>query len=91
MKLLIVNPNTCSAMTRSMTASAQALAAPGTDVTGRQPSFGPASIEGHFDEAFGAANACADAVIDRVIAEQVLGFTSSSFMVRTDCFQLFCT
>lgn len=55
MKLLLVNPNTSAAMTRAMTESAQALAAPGTEVTGRQPSFGPASIEGHFDEAFGAA------------------------------------
>lgn len=55
MKLLLINPNTSTAMTRAMTATAQQVAAAGTRVVGRQPSFGPASIEGHFDEAFGAA------------------------------------
>ena len=35
-------------------AAAQRVAAPGTQVLGRQPSFGPLSIESHFDEAFGA-------------------------------------
>ena len=55
MKLLLVNPNTSTAMTAAMAATAQAVAAAGTVVVGRQPSFGPASIESHFDEAFGAA------------------------------------
>ena len=55
MKLLLVNPNTSSAMTGAMTQEAQAVAAPGTQVFGRQPSFGPVSIESHFDEVFGAA------------------------------------
>ena len=55
MKLLLVNPNTSTAMTHGMTTAAQAVAAAGTLVVGRQPSFGPASIEGHYDEAFGAA------------------------------------
>ncbi len=55
MKLLLVNPNTSAAMTQAMAAAAQAVAAPGTVVVGRQPSFGPASIESHFDEVFGAA------------------------------------
>ena len=55
MKLLLVNPNTSSAMTEAMTQTAQAVAAPGTQVFGRQPSFGPVSIESHFDDVFGAA------------------------------------
>ncbi len=55
MKLLLINPNTSAAMTDGMTASARAVAAPDTQVIGRQPSFGPASIESHFDEVFGAA------------------------------------
>jgi allantoin racemase len=55
MKLLLVNPNTSTAMTAGMAATAQQIAAPGTVVVGRQPSFGPVSIESHFDEAFGAA------------------------------------
>ena len=41
MKLLLVNPNTSSAMTDGMAAAARAVAALGTVVVGRQPSFGP--------------------------------------------------
>ncbi len=55
MKLLLVNPNSSASMTQGMAAAAQAVAARGTVVVGRQPSFGPASIESHFDEVFGAA------------------------------------
>jgi len=55
MKLLLINPNTSAAMTDGMAASARAVAAPDTQVIARQPSFGPASIESHFDEVFGAA------------------------------------
>lgn len=55
MKLLLINPNTSAAMTQGMTEAARAVAAHGTVVVGRHPSFGPASIEGHFDEVFGAA------------------------------------
>jgi allantoin racemase len=55
MKLLLVNPNTSAAMTEGMAAAARAVAAAGTRVVGRQPSFGPASIEGHFDDVFAAA------------------------------------
>jgi len=55
MKLLLINPNTSTAMTAGLVDSARAVAAPGTVVVGRQPSFGPASIEGHFDDVFGAA------------------------------------
>ncbi len=69
MKLLLVNPNTSSAMTAGMTAAAQAVAAPGTEIVGRQPSFGPVSIEGQFDEAFGAAG-----VAEQVHAARDEGF-----------------
>ena len=55
MNLLLVNPNTSTAMTAGIAAAARAVAAPGTQILARQPSFGPASIEGHFDDAFGAA------------------------------------
>jgi len=55
MKLLLLNPNTSTAMTEGMAAAACAVAAPGTVVVGRQPSFGPASIEGFYDDVFGAA------------------------------------
>jgi allantoin racemase len=55
MKLLLVNPNTSAAMTEGMAHAARGVAAVGTVVVGRQPSFGPVSIESHFDEVFGAA------------------------------------
>lgn len=55
MRLLIVNPNTSEAMTRAIGAAAQAAAAAGTEILAVQPSFGPRSIEGHFEEAIAAA------------------------------------
>jgi allantoin racemase len=55
MKLLLVNPNTSVAMTKGIAAAARDVAGPGTEIVAVQPSFGPASIEGHYDEAFGAA------------------------------------
>jgi len=55
MKLLLINPNTSSAMTAGMAEAARQVAAPGTEVLAVQPSFGPASIEGFYDEAFATA------------------------------------
>ncbi|MBL8331506.1 MAG: aspartate/glutamate racemase family protein [Rubrivivax sp.] len=55
MKILLINPNTSGPMTESIGAAARAVAAPGTTVLAVHPSFGPASLEGHFDEAIGAA------------------------------------
>ena len=55
MKLLLINPNTSAVMTAGIGAAARAVAAPGTEVLAVNPSFGPASIEGHYDDAFGAA------------------------------------
>jgi allantoin racemase len=55
MRLLIVNPNTSTAMTAGIAEAARAAAAPGTQIVAVQPSFGPRSIEGYFDEAIAAA------------------------------------
>jgi len=55
MKLLLINPNTSDAMTAAIAQSAQAVAAAGTQIIAVHPSFGPLSIEGHYDEAFAAA------------------------------------
>jgi allantoin racemase len=55
MRLLVVNPNTSAAMTTAIARAASAVAAPGTQVMAVQSSFGPRSIEGHFDEAIAAA------------------------------------
>jgi allantoin racemase len=54
MKILVINPNTSETMTRTIGACAQAVAAPGTQIIARCPANGPASIEGHYDEAVGA-------------------------------------
>jgi len=55
MNLLLINPNTTATMTTAIGDAARAVAAPATLVHARQPTFGPASIEGHFDEAIAAA------------------------------------
>lgn len=55
MNILLINPNTSAAMTEAIAAAARAVAAKGTHICAVQPSFGPLSIEGHFDEAFAAA------------------------------------
>jgi allantoin racemase len=55
MKLLLINPNTSSAMTSAIGQAARAVAGTGTEVVTAQPTFGPASIECHYDEAFAAA------------------------------------
>jgi allantoin racemase len=55
MKILLVNPNTTPSMTEAIAAAARAVAAPGTHITATQPTFGPVSIECHYDEAFAAA------------------------------------
>ena len=51
MNLLLTNPNASRAMTAGIAAAAQAVAVPGTRILARQPSFGPASVEGHFEDA----------------------------------------
>jgi allantoin racemase len=63
MRLLLINPNTSSAMTAGIAAAARHVAAPGTEIVARQPSFGPASIEGHFDDVFGAAGVAEQAAL----------------------------
>ncbi|MEY2620309.1 MAG: hypothetical protein RIT26_129 [Pseudomonadota bacterium] len=65
MKILVINPNTSSAMTEAIAQAAREAAAPGTEIVGVQPSFGPLSIEGHFDEAWGAAGVAEQAHLAR--------------------------
>jgi allantoin racemase len=55
MKILLVNPNASAPMTAAIAAAARDVAAIGTEIVPVQPSFGPLSIEGHYDEAFAAA------------------------------------
>jgi allantoin racemase len=63
MRLLLINPNTSAAMTTGIAQAAREVAAAGTVIVARQPSFGPASIEGHFDDAFGAAGVAEQAAL----------------------------
>lgn len=76
MKLLLINPNTTQAMTDGLAAAARAVAAPGTEVLAVQPSFGPATIEGHYDEVLAAAG----------VAEQVRLAPSGIGAVVIACF-----
>jgi len=51
MRIKVINPNTTAAMTKRIGLAAQAVAAPGTEIMACNPSMGPVSIEGHYDEA----------------------------------------
>ena len=52
MLICVVNPNTTASMTAKIGAAARAAASPGVAIRAVNPDFGPASIEGYFDEAF---------------------------------------
>jgi len=51
MRILVINPNTTAAMTHEIGKVAEAAARPGTTIECVNPPAGPASIEGHADEA----------------------------------------
>jgi allantoin racemase len=52
MRILVVNPNTTAAMTEKIGRAARAVAASGTEIIAVNPTDGPVSIEGYYDEAF---------------------------------------
>src|SRR4249919_991556 len=52
MHLNIVNPNTTAAMTRIIADAAARVARAGTTIRAVEAEFGPASIEGYYDDAF---------------------------------------
>ena len=51
MKIKVINPNTTASMTQKIGKAALAVATPGTEIIACNPSMGPVSIEGHYDEA----------------------------------------
>ena len=55
MRLLVVNPNTTASMTEKIGAAARQAASPGTEIDAVNPSHGPSSIEGYYDEALSLA------------------------------------
>jgi allantoin racemase len=52
MRIHVVNPNTTASMTEKIARAARAAASPGVEVSAANPAYGPASIEGYYDEAF---------------------------------------
>ncbi|MDI2091552.1 aspartate/glutamate racemase family protein [Commensalibacter oyaizuii] len=52
MDLLIINPNTTVSMTKKIDEAAKKVASLNTKITAVNPSDGPVSIEGYFDEVF---------------------------------------
>lgn len=52
MRILVINPNTTASMTQKIGAAAQAAAADGTVIQAVNPTYGPPSIEGYYDEVF---------------------------------------
>ena len=55
MHLKIINPNTTVAMTEGIAKAARAVAAQGAEIESCNPSDGPPSIEGWYDDAIAAA------------------------------------
>lgn len=51
MKIKIINPNTTWSMTKTIGEAAKAVVGAGVEVVAVSPDDGPASIEGHYDEA----------------------------------------
>lgn len=55
MRILVVNPNTTASMTEKIGAAARKVAAADTQIIAVNPTHGPASIEGFYDEAMSLA------------------------------------
>lgn len=55
MRILVVNPNTTASMTSKIGAAARRVTLPGTEIIAVNPTSGPASIEGYYDEAMSLA------------------------------------
>lgn len=51
MKIKVINPNTTWSMTRKIGQAAQSVCSPDVEILAVSPLRGPASIEGHYDEA----------------------------------------
>ncbi len=77
MRINVVNPNTSASMTETIAVAARACAAPGTEIVARTSPRGPASIEGHLDEAMavpGLLDAIRDGEVDGCDAHVVACF-----------------
>lgn len=77
MKLMVINPNTTMSMTDKIGIAARAVAAPGTEILAVSPRLGPASIEGHYDEAISVIGIIEE--VRRGSAEGVQGYLVACF------------
>lgn len=62
MRIKLINPNTTQRMTEAMGRCAREVAAPGTEVIAVNPTMGPPSIEGYYDEALATAGLLAEVI-----------------------------
>ncbi len=76
-KIKVINPNTTVSMTQKIGAVAKAIASPGTEIIACNPETGPASIEGHYDEALSVPGILAE--IRKGEAEGVDGYIIACF------------
>ena len=51
-RILLINPNSTASMTATMAEVAKAALAPGSTLISETAEYGPASIEGYYDEVF---------------------------------------
>lgn len=77
MRIRVINPNTSASMTETIAASAHAAAAPDTVIEAVTPAMGPASIEGHYDEALAVPGVLTE--VARGVADQIDGFVLACF------------
>jgi allantoin racemase len=68
-RILVINPNTTASMTEKIRASADSVRGACTRITALNPSEGPRSIEGHFDEAM-----CLPGLLREVQAGEAAGY-----------------
>ncbi len=77
MKIKVINPNTTASMTEKIGMVAQAVANPDTEIIACNPSMGPVSIEGHYDEALAVVGLLEE--IRKGEAESVDGYVIACF------------
>ncbi len=77
MKIKVINPNTTTSMTEKIGAVARSVASSETQIIVCNPEFGPAAIEGHYDEALSVVGVLDE--IRRGEAEGMDGYVIACF------------
>ena len=79
MNIVVINPNTTTAMTARIATTAKSVAQAGTHIIAIQPSAGPASIEGYADEAMAVPH-----MLEALFAAQINHAAISGYVIA--CF-----